>query len=51
MIEDLELAFVSCNPMIDLLDSQGERKTNYFMRIVLGNLFHLEHISLILGCL
>lgn len=32
----------------DLLDSQGERK-NYFMRVVLGNLFHLEHISLVLG--
>lgn len=50
MIKDLELVFVSCNPMINLLDSQGERKKkNYFMRIVLGNLFHLEHISLVLG--
>lgn len=29
MIVDLELVFVSCNPMIDLLDSQGERKLFY----------------------
>lgn len=39
MIEDLELVFVSCNPMTDLFDSQGERETNYFMRIVLENVF------------
>lgn len=30
MIKDLELVFVSCNPMINLLDSQGERKKLFY---------------------
>lgn len=48
MIKDLELVFVSCNPMINLLDSQGERKKLFYENCS-GKLFHLEHISLVLG--